>query len=58
MSSERLALMNNARLSKPISAETRAKLSAAGKRQRQSLETRRKRSLAWMGEKNPPCRRS
>lgn len=49
----RLARMNATRLSKPVSAETRAKLSTAGKNQVQSAATRRMRSLHMKGADNP-----
>ena len=53
MSPARVKLMNDARLSKPISATTIAKWSAAGKAQKQSAATRLLRSEHTTGAGNP-----
>jgi len=53
LSPARIAALAAARLAKGISPETRKKWSDAGKRQKQSAATRKKRSENMSGEKNP-----
>ena len=53
LSSAQITALTAARLAKGISPETRKKWSDAGKRQKQSKATRRKRSENMSGEKNP-----
>jgi group I intron endonuclease len=53
LSPERIAALTAARLAKGISPETRKRWSDAGKRQKQSVATRKKRSENMSGDKNP-----